>query len=201
MPRFAAALIALVAWIGLGVQYQASFAMTGGDPVQTAWVMLRYFTILTNLVVAIVMSLIALGRRVSSATLGGVTLAIMLVGVVYVTLLRGLLDLSGGAKLADTLMHYATPVLVPLWWLMFAPKGKLEWRDPAIWSLFPLAYFPYALARGAYEGIYAYPFINVTKIGWTQVGINAVMIAGGFLVAGNLVVALDGLLGRGRRRR
>ena len=109
-------------------------------------------------------------------------LAIMLVGVVYVTLLRGLLDLSGGAKLADTLMHYATPVLVPLWWLLFAPKGKLEWRDPAIWSLFPLAYFPYALARGAYEGIYAYPFINVAKIGWTQVGINAVMIAGGFLV-------------------
>ncbi len=196
MARLAAALIALVAWVGLGVQFRASLAMTGGDPVDTAWVMLRYFTVITNLAVAITMSLVALGRRISPAMLGGVTLAIMLVGVVYVTLLRGLLELSGGAKLADSLMHYATPALVPLWWLMFAPKGKLAWRDPAIWSLFPLVYFPYALARGAYEGVYAYPFINVAKLGWTQVGINAVVIAGGFLV-----VALDGLLGRSRRRR
>ena len=200
MARIAALLVALVAWAGLAIQFRATLAQ--GYPLpETLWILLRFFTILTNVAVALAMSAAALGARLSPRMIGGVMLAILLVGVVYVTLLRGLLDLSGGARLADTLLHYGTPFLVPLWWLAFAPKGRLEWRDPAIWSLFPLAYFPYALARGSYEGIYAYPFINVAKLGWTQVAINGALIAGGFLVAGNLVVALDALLGRGARRR
>lgn len=195
--RGLAGAIALLAWIGLSVQFAASFGRVG-SPVGAAWVMLRYFTVITNLLLALVLTGVALGRPGAGAprVVGGVTLAILLVGVVYNLLLRDLLDLSGGAKVADILLHQVTPVLGVLFWLAYAPKGALRLADPVIWAAFPLVYFAYALARGATEGVYAYPFMDVSRIGWAATGVNAFAIAAGFLVAGYVVVWLDGRLAR-----
>lgn len=162
--------------------------------------MLRYFTVITNLLVAIVFSAIALDiRRLSTPfQLAGVTIAIMLVGVVYGLLLRGMVELSGGALLADTLNHVVTPILVPLYWVLLAPKGYVRARDPWLWTLLPLAYFAYALVRGASEGLYAYPFIDLPAIGWTQLLVNAAVMALGFIAAGHVLFWLDGRLSRTR---
>lgn len=192
--RLAAAGIALVAWAGLAVQFQATNAM-GYSVAETLWVLARFFTILTNVIVAVAMTALALGRYLPASLIGGVTLAILLVGVVYMTLLRGLLELSGGALLADMLLHKVTPLLVPAWWMLFAAKGRLEWRDPWLWGLYPLAYFPYALWRGLAEGKYAYPFIDVGELGWATVLGNAALIAAAFVLGGMLLVALDRRLG------
>ena len=197
MPRIAAALIALVCWLALAVQFRATLGQTG-SVAETLWILLRFFTVLTNLLVGVVMSGIALGslRFASPRLLGFVTLAILLVGIVYMTLLRGLLELSGGALLADMLLHKVTPVLVPLYWLAFVRKGGLGRRDPLIWCLFPLAYFAYALVRGAIEGRYAYPFIDLASLGPARVALNALLIAAAFLAAGFAFVWLDGRLAR-----
>ena len=63
--------------------------------------------------------------------------------------------------------------------------------DPAIWGIFPLAYFPHALARGRAEGPYTYPFIDVAELGWLQALTNTAVIALGFMVAGYALVWLD----------
>jgi hypothetical protein len=194
MARLAAAIVALVAWAGLGIQFQATLA-SGFSVGETLWILLRFFTILTNIAVAVTMTLLALDKRVSPSWLGGLTLAILLVGVVYMTLLRGLLELSGGALLADTLLHKVTPVLVAFWWLAFAEKGRLEWRDALLWAIYPLLYLPYALTRGAAEGIYAYPFINVADLGWGGVLVACSTIAIAFVIVGLGLVALDRKLG------
>ena len=81
------------------------------------------------------------------------------------TLLRGLLDLSGGALLADTLLHKVMPLLVPLFWLAFVRKGGLALARSFFLGLYPIAYFIYALARGSVEGKYAYPFIDLARSG------------------------------------
>jgi predicted nucleic acid-binding protein len=107
-PRIAAAAIALVGWFALAVQFRATFGQTG-SVAETLWILLRYFTVLTNVLVAVVLTGIVLGRPrfAAPAILGFVTFAIMLVGVVYMTLLRGLLELSGGALLADAFAYFA----------------------------------------------------------------------------------------------
>jgi hypothetical protein len=193
--RFFALLVALVAWAGLAVQLQASIGLTGSAGA-AAWAMLRYFTVLTNLLVALLFLSVALRGRASPFAVGGATMAILLVGIVFALLLNGLLELSGGALLADLLMHRATPVLAPLWWLIFMPKGGLKPRDPFIWMLYPLAYFAYALARAGLDGLYPYPFMDAGRIGWLQTGLNAVEVAAGFLVAGLALVGLDRRLAR-----
>jgi hypothetical protein len=200
--RIAAALVALIAWTGLVIQLGASRELTGAAG-SALWEMLRYFTIIANLLVAILFTAVALGSRraASPFLLGGATLAILLVGIVYMLLLRGLLELSAGALVADILLHKVTPVVVPLWWLGFAPKGGLGARDPWLWALLPLAYFAYALARGAQDNRYPYPFMNVTQLGWGQTLLNALLMAAGFLIAGYGLLWLDRLFdGRVRQR-
>jgi len=195
--RGAAAAVALAAIAGLAVQLVASAALAGSIPA-AIWAMLRFFTVLTNLLVAVAFAALAAGARwpARPAVLGAAVLAIVLVGVVTALLLRGLVELSGGALVADFLLHTATPILVPLWWLAFAPKGVFAWRDPPRWALLPLGYFAYALLRGARDGRYPYPFIDVAALGWPQVLANALAIAIGFLAAGAGLVALDRLLAR-----
>jgi len=189
--------IALVGWVGLAVQFNATFDQNGSIA-GSFWILLRYFTVLTNLLVAVVMTGIALGKSAfgSPVVLGGATLVIVIVGIIYSLLLRGLLELSGGARLADLILHDVVPVLVPLFWLVFAPKGALQSRHLLLWIIYPLAYLAYALARGAAENRYAYPFIDVAQIGWLQTVANSVMIVLGFLAVGLALVWVDGLLAR-----
>ena len=194
--RALAAAIALLCWIGLAVQFNAIMEQ-GQSAAGALWIMVRYFTILTNLIVAVVFTGLALGNRAfaSSSLLGGTTVAIILVGVVNFLLLRGLLELSGGAKLADTILHYVTPISVPIFWLLLAPKGGLIRRDPPRWALYPLAYLIYALVRGSADGKFAYPFLDYTKgVGQTAVTVLLILLA--FVAGGFALVWADGALAR-----
>jgi hypothetical protein len=193
--RIAAALLALIAWIGLAVQFSASFGLEG-SLVATLWALFWYFTITTNLLVAIVFTGIAVGGKAffGASLIGGVTLSILLVGVTYGLLLHGLVELSGGSAVANVLLHMVTPVLVPLFWLVFVAKGRLTQRDPLRWAIYPLAYLCYALVRGEFTGCYPYPFLNVNQLGWGRSLVNAVLIAIGFFAVSWLFVWLDSWL-------
>ena len=195
--RFAAAVIALAAWAGLGVQLHATHALLGALP-EALWAMARYFTVISNLLAALVFSGLALGRPAwaSPRLLGGITAVMLLVGTVYHLLLQGLRDLSGGASLADDLMHSATPVLVAVYWLLLAPKGGLTGRDPWRWGALPAAYFAYALARGALDGIYPYPFLDVARHGWPRTLAAGLVMGMFFVIIGQALAWLDKALAR-----
>jgi hypothetical protein len=190
MRNAAAALVAIVCWAGLAVQFAATYGVQH-DVTATLWVLARFFTILTNLLVAVTMTWVAIGRKVSPEVLGGLTLALLLVGVIYMTLLRGLMHLNGPALIADTLFHKVSPVLMALWWLLFAPRAKLRWSAPILWAIYPLGYLIYVLARGRMDGRYPYPFIDVGKLGWLQTALNVGGIALGFILAGFALVWID----------
>lgn len=193
--RLCAGAVGLVAALGLALQFAATHGRV--EPAAAAlWVMLRYFTILTNGLVAVVFCGIALGivRLGGARLVAGTGLAVALVGVVFALLLHDLQRPEGGEAVADRLLHAVTPVAVPLWWLAFVPKGLLGRRDPLLWSAYPLLYCAYALARGGGDGIYPYPFLDVDALGPVRVALNALGIGAGFLAAGFALVALDGRL-------
>jgi hypothetical protein len=191
MARGAAALVALVCWVGIALQFWASYTFRHYDLILTLWTLARFFTIISNLALAVVMTMVALGRRVSPVVLGGLTLAILLVGIVYRTLLAGMHPLSGLPLIANYCLHDVSPLAMAAYWLLFVPRGRLRWSAPWWWSLFPLAYFLYALARGRLDGHYPYPFIDVGKLGWLQVALNSGGIAMAFVLAGFALVWID----------
>ena len=190
MRNAAAALVAIVCWAGLLIQF---WTIYGNEHhlLASLWVLARFFTILTNLIVAVVMTLAATGRRPSAELLGGVTLSTILVGLVYLWLLPGLHHRTGPAHIADILLHKVSPLLMSIWWLLFAPRARLKWSAPAKWLIYPLVYLAYVLARAQFDGRYPYPFLDVGRIGWLQAGLNAGGIAFAFILAGMALVWFD----------
>ncbi|MCU1324532.1 MAG: hypothetical protein JWM43_4181 [Acidobacteriaceae bacterium] len=192
--RVAAAAIALITWFALGLQcvmtYQQSLP-------QTLWIVFAYFTITTNLIVAAVFTALAFDRTFLRRewVVAGTMLSILLVGVIYALLLHGMVELSGGSALTNMLLHMVTPILVPLYWIAFTPKGHLSRHHPPRWAVYPLAYLAYALVRGSISGQYPYPFVNVIKLGWGQTALNAVIIAAAFLFCSYALVFIDSRIG------
>ena len=199
MPRIAAALVACLCWAGLAIQFSATYAGRH-DVAATVWILLRFFTVITNLLVAVAMTAVALGRRLPPFVLGGLTLAILLVGAVSMVLLRGLIELSGGALLADVLMHKVAPLAMAAWWLLFAPRARLRWSAPWWWALYPLLYFGYAIGRAMAGDKYPYPFMDAGKLGWPKAGLNVAGVAMAFLLAGFGLVWIDRWRPLGSRR-
>ena len=197
VARCAAGCIAAVAWLGLVIQCVSTFQ--GNHSVSlTLWIVFAYFTILTNLLVAVVFTALAVERTPMRASwvVAGTMLSILLVGIIYALLLHGKTELSGGSAVANVLNHMATPVLVPLFWIIFTPKGQLRWSHPLVWAIYPLAYLAYSLIRGGQTGKYPYPFLDPGLVGWRQTMLSNLAIAVAFLICSYTLVALDHRLAR-----
>jgi len=197
--RVGAALLAIACWLGLLLNFVATYR-AGHGSIATLWILARYFTILTNFFLAVLMTGVTIGRRPSASMLGGLTLAILLVGVVYAILLKGMFELNGPAAISDFLLHDVTPVLMAVWWLLFAPRAKLRRKDALWWCAYPLGYLAYALVRGSMDGKYPYHFIDVPDLGWLQTALNAGGIGAGFIIAGLGLIWIDSWRPLGSRR-
>ncbi len=196
MKRLLAALVAASAWFGLAVQFDATLA-ANGSVAGALWILLRFFTILVALAVALTFTALALRPRIAApGLLGGLTLNALLVAIVYRALIAGTLVQTAQEKLADLFLHGVTPVLVLLFGLTCVPRGELRFRNVGLWAAVPLLYFAYALARGGFDGIYPYPFMDVPHIGWAATARNAAVIAAGFVAAGFGLVWVDRWRGR-----
>ncbi|NBE06084.1 Pr6Pr family membrane protein [Paragemmobacter ruber] len=191
--RRAAAALALLAWAALVVQLAAVMQDGTASLPVAVWALLRYFTILTNLALALAMTGIALGWALTfrPAILGGVTLSLLLVGSVYHLLLRGIVPLAGLGLIADLLLHSATPLAALIYWCAFVPRGHLRPRHALLWTLYPIAYGAYALTRGLIDGIYPYPFLDLPRIGLAHTALNGAAVILAFAGAALVVAWLD----------
>jgi hypothetical protein len=199
-------LIALTVWFALGLQLYILINNTPGNgmtPLQSVGRFFIFFTILSNLLVAISLTVILLipgsaaglfFAKPSSAT--AVLVYIFIVGLVYNIILRNLWQPTGLQKLADELLHVAVPLLYLLYWLLFAVKTPLQWIHPFQWLVFPAIYLVYAMLRGGIEGFYPYPFINVKELGYQHVLLNSAGLLVVFIIAGLLFVAIGKYMSR-----
>ncbi|KRB31557.1 MULTISPECIES: Pr6Pr family membrane protein [Mesorhizobium] len=157
-----------------------------------------FFTILTNIGAVLVHTslLSSSGYAWLPAFAGprmraGVAVSIALVLIVYATVLARLWQPQGLFLLCDVLLHYVTPVIFVLWWLISGADGRTRWSDISWWVLYPIAYLAYALARAPFAGEVPYPFLDVAKNGATSVAIAALAITALFLVICVVAVLAD----------
>ncbi|WP_055566645.1 MULTISPECIES: Pr6Pr family membrane protein [Streptomyces] len=171
---------------------------------------LSYFTVQSNVLVAVVLGLSARraweGRpALPPRVTGGTLLFISITGLVYhfvlandasgFSMTEGT-DLSGWHSLSNQLLHTVTPIGVALDWLLLTRPGGLRPRDAGLWLLYPLAYLGFALARGAImtpgsTARYPYPFLDVDLHGYAGVLGNAVIFGLAFYALALLLVGLD----------
>ncbi len=188
--RILALVICVAALLALGAQFNVSRCLMGqASATDTLWRMAGYFTILTNLGLAAIMAATAAGFPCSARLWGGMTLAIVIVGIVYHLILSRLWAPVGLAWWADQGLHTAVPVLTAVWWLAFAPKSVSR-RDLLYWLIWPAVYAVYALIRGGLTGFWPYPFLDAAALGWPRVALNVVLLVAVFAGAGAALVAL-----------
>lgn len=193
--------LAVLGWAGLAIQlYLILFARLsiGASLLGGLVSFFSYFTILTNTLVATVLTC-AVSERQSAArrwflqpwVSSGIAVSIAVVGLAYSILLRHLWHPEGWQFVADELLHDVMPLLFLGYWWRCVPKGTLRLRHLPLWLIYPLVYFIYALLRGHLLGAYAYPFIDVAVLGYPQVLANAGGILVGFVLVGLLIIGLD----------
>jgi hypothetical protein len=201
--RFVAVCGALIGAAALGLEFVVTArAMTrdGASLFDSVWRYVGYFTILTNFLVAAIMARAALrpasrtGLNTPRIEAVGIS-AILLVGVVYHLLLAPLWTPEGWRLLADILLHTIAPIFCAAFWLL-RPHGALHWRDAVFCLVWPLGYCLYALARGAFDGWYAYPFLDPSTQSAPDLILSVAGISGGFFVGALALVALDRALAR-----
>ena len=195
------AVAALLGWSGLAIQlYLILYSRWSLEASLIGGVVsfFSYFTVLSNTLVATVLtcewtSRESAARRwflqpwVSSA----IAVSITVVGLAYSVLLRHLWHPEGWQFLADELMHDIVPLLFLAYWWVCVPKGTLRLRHIGLWVIYPLVYFAYVLWRGHVLAVYPYPFIDVDKLGYPQVFVNAGGLLAGFVVIALVVIGLD----------
>jgi hypothetical protein len=202
------ALTALVVFVAIAMQLLVTANATGGffasTPVRVANVF-AFFTIQSNLIVGVTSLLLATGRARPTVPFRVFRLVgivnIALTGLVYRTLLVGLVELRGWGLAADFLLHTAVPLLAVVSWLAFGPRGLTSRRIAGLALLYPLAWLAFTLARGALIGWYPYPFLDVGKLGYGRVAANCLGIALVFVAVALGATALDSWLGRRRAGR
>lgn len=170
-------LTAIVTWAALVLQFV--LVVRGGrvlDEAATAPLATRlirfisYFTVLSNLLVAVTATTLALGQDRAPTWWRVVRLnavvSIAVTGLVHWFFLRPLLNLSGADYLADKLLHVVVPLLAVIGWVAFGPRG-LAGRALLLPSLiYPIGWLVYTLVRGAIVDWYPYPFLDVGLHGY-----------------------------------
>ena len=160
-----------------------------------------FFTILTNLLVALSFSLplLAPGYRLSKFMAGpqtftAIVVYIIVVSAVYNMFLRNLWRPEGMQYVVDLVLHTILPALTVLFWIVFIDKRGFRWAVVIPWLWYPLIYCLMILLAGSVSGFYPYPFMNVTTLGYPIVLLICVALAGVFLVLSLIIVAITKLL-------
>ena len=199
------ALNAALAWAGLAVSltlvvlgsfptsvtgachygYAVPDGFAGSTQRVADWV--SYFTIWSNLTVAIVMTVLALGRRRPSRWLRAArldsVLMITVTAVVFAVVLAPTAQQRGWENLSNALLHQVTPLVTVLVWAVVGPRAWVGWGTVRDALVIPMAWVGWMLVRGAVTGTYPYGFVDVALHGYAAVALNIL----GILVMGVLV--------------
>ncbi len=139
-----------------------------------------YFTILSNLAVALLASgQLFLQRSAWAAVLGSmagktsIAVYLSMTGIVYHLLLAGTWSPEGIDKVSDILTHTVTPCLYVAFWFTCGCGQAMPFRHTLSLLGLPILFLLYWLLRGPIVGSYPYFFIDVDRFGYARVLLNS----------------------------
>jgi hypothetical protein len=200
LARWLHGFVALVATVGTCLRLAVPMvegpdiaATTAGDVAHV----LSYFTIQSNILVAVTSALLALRPARSGPVFRVLRLDALLCISISAIVYHVVLDHSQPTPLrmvANLLLHTAVPIGALVAWLLVGPRPLLSWTVIA-WALVPpLGWAAYTFVRGAVIAWYPYPFLDVTKIGLGRALADTGAVAVLFLALGGLARLVERFL-------
>lgn len=155
-----------------------------------------FFTVLSSIALAVGCLFTILNPNYHSQVmvvlrLDGV-ISVIVTGVVYNIMLRAihhpdLLIL----KITNECLHVVIPILGVVGWWIFDPHGRVTKSSILYAVIPPIIYVIYIFIRGAIVGLYPYPLLNVSHIGYLRAFINTGIISIVFIVLAMLLYFVD----------
>ena len=161
---------------------------------------LSYFTIWSNIVVAISVTLL-LTRPLPDTWMRRVLrldglLMITVTMIVYQVVLAPSVDVVGWSRLTDPTLHLVTPILTLVVWLVWGPRGWLTARLIPSALIIPVVWVVWILLRGAVVDASPYDFVNVFRLGYAVVFRNVFFVLLLGLVISAVLFGIETLLRR-----
>ncbi|NEN24997.1 hypothetical protein G3O08_15965 [Cryomorpha ignava] len=198
MKKTISILFAIISWFAVIAQYYLILENSVQSFAETTVRFFSYFTILTNILVALYYTMSALPNSTDRkkwinkpGVLTALTVYIVVVGLVYQVVLRQIWNPTGLQMAVDELLHTVIPLFAVLYWLANENKAKIKWHQVPAWLIYPAFYLVFILGRGHISGFFPYPFIDVSVLGYQSVMLNAAVLLGVFVVL-SLVFILVG---------
>ena len=191
-------IIATLGWFAIFLQFYLMILNRVASVPETIVRFFSFFTILTNILVAICFTIIWIKPKnkwelffLNNKTQTAITLYILIVGIVYNVILRFLWAPTGFQKVADELLHLVIPLLAFVYWFFITNKINLKFNDIFLWLIYPFVYLVYILIRGHFYDFYPYPFVNVIQLGYKTVFTNCFFMVLAFLIVGILLIGIS----------
>lgn len=122
-----------------------------------------YFTILSNIVAALVLIYGGFKKNLLDNLRGAASLYMLITLVGFIVLFGG--DKGFLLGWVNLVFHYLAPAIVLFDWFFVTAKEKIEFKKALVWILPPIIYFGYSLIRGVVTSWYPYPFLDPGVVG------------------------------------
>ena len=208
------AINAVLAWIGIvlstilsaGDYYPVNTTdpgLYGNNPVGAAGFLGReidhfsYFTVWSNLLLAIIMTLLAINPNRTSSIFRVLRLDALVMMIVTGVIFN--LLLNSGAHVgwdywSNSIVHVWGPLLTFAVFILCGPRGWINSATIFAALILPLLWLAYALIRGSVVGAYPYDFLDVNANGMASVlGFVAQMVIFA-IILGYLLMLIDWLM-------
>lgn len=173
----------ILGWFAILAQFILIIQNRQADIFETIIRFFSFFTILTNILVALYfttkvfrLSRFPFNLFRKKGALTAITSFIFIVGLVYQVVLRNVWTPTGLQFIVDELLHTIIPIFVLVYWILNIKRNYLVLKSLLIWLLYPIFYLFLVFIRGCFSGFYPYPFLNVKEIGYQRTLINVVII-------------------------
>ncbi len=170
-------------WFAIIAQFVLMIQNRQADILETTVRFFSFFTILTNILVALFFTTSAFRLKgfpfklfSAKTTITALTAFIFIVGLVYQIALRQVWAPTGLQYVVDELLHTVIPLFMLGYWHSNMKKEDLAIQPLLKWMIYPLTYILYILVRGSLSGYYPYPFLNIPEIGYQSAAINIAAI-------------------------
>jgi hypothetical protein len=174
---------AIIGWFAVTAQLYLILFNRVASIEETIVRFFSFFTVLTNLLVAIYFTVSwltpnsGLGHFFARPGVFTATAVyIVIVGLVYQLILRGIWHPTGLQRLVDELLHSVMPLYFLIYWFTGLAPKTVHWRQQFSWLIYPLVYLIFILLRGAVANYYPYPFVDVMQLGYNQVLMNCTVL-------------------------
>ena len=192
MKKRFALILALIGWFALIGQFWLSIENRVTNIPEAVARFFTYFTILTNIIVAVYFTGLYISKRENlgllhkPGMLTAITLYIFMVGMVYQVALRHVWKPQGMQWVVNELLHTIIPFLVLVYWYLYAVTRPVKYREIFAWAIYPLGYLGLILARGKIASWYPYYFVDVNILGMEKALQNAAILTVAFLAVAAL---------------